>query len=328
VAVLVAIGIVALAQTPPVYAQASEQSVFVSVLRRGEPVTDLTADEFEVKEDGEVREVLRLEPAAAIPMQVAILVDDSYGLTSTLSHVRNGLNDLVDALPDDQQIAFMTFGDHLRTIVDFTTDKTRVKAAASEFVQFSETSAFLTNALVETAFDLRRRGAPRPIIVLITSEGANSATARLRNGRQGSAVVSPRGGQGLSFERVLTVLRETRVAVHSLVVRDVGVPLFSTGPQQSAGVRGLLNDAVGDRDRAAVLGQLPKVTGGGREELGTTSALSELLTRIAAEINNQYRVVYARPAGLIPPTEVEVDVTRRRMRVRATPAHPLVRLVR
>jgi len=85
-----------------------------------------------------------------------------------------------------------------------------------------------------------------------------------------------------------------------------------------------LNDAVGDRDRAVVLGRLPKVTGGGREELETISALSKLLTRIADEIANQCRVTYARPAGLVPPEEIEVDVTRRRMTVRSTPVSTLV----
>jgi VWFA-related protein len=298
----------------------------VSVLRRGSPVTDLTAEEFVVEEDDQQREVLRVEPATT-PMQIAILVDDSYGLTDSLSHVRTGLSELIDALPDGHQMAFITFGDHQRMIVDYTRDKSRLKAAAGEFVQFSDTSSYLTNALVDTAFDLRRRGATRPIIILVTSEGASSATARLRAGRQGGVVTSPRGGEGLGYERVLTVLRETLVAVHSLVVRDVGVPLFATGPDRSAGTRGLLNDSVGDRDRAVVLSKLPSVTGGGREELGTTSALAKLLTGIADEIANQYRVTYARPAGLIPPDEIDVSVTRRGMRVRSTPAHPLVRLV-
>ncbi len=86
---------------------------------------------------------------------------------------------------------------------------------------------------------------------------------------------------------------------------------------------GLLQSGVGEPDRAVVLEQLPSVTGGGREELATTSALSELLTRVADEITNQYLVMYARPEGLIPPTEIEVNVTRRRMTVRSTPAQPL-----
>ena len=46
-----------------------QQSMFVSVIRRGEPVLDLTADEFIIEEDGERREVLRVE-RSEVPVQV------------------------------------------------------------------------------------------------------------------------------------------------------------------------------------------------------------------------------------------------------------------
>ena len=321
-AVAIAVSVAAADRGPGVSAQASEQSVFVSVLQRSAPVLDLSAEEFVVEEDGQLREVLRVEPASIIPMQIAILVDDSRGVTRTLSHMRNGLSDLIDALPNGQQVAFITFGDEMRTVVDYTRDTARLKTAVTRFVTFSETGSYLPNALVATALDLWRRGAIRPIIILVTTEGTNAATGRLSSGAGLPGGVSPRGFLGLGYDRVLNVLRETRSAVHTLVVRGVGVPTFASGASLSTATRGQVREGMGDRDRAALLEQLPKVTGGGREELGTTSALAELLTRIANEVANQYLVTYARPAGLIPPTKIEVSVTRRRMTVRSTPAHP------
>ena len=322
-AVAIAVGVAAADRGPGVSAQANEQSIFVSVLQRDTPIVDLRAEEFVVEEDEQPREVLRVEPASIIPMQVAILVDDSRGVTSALSHMRGGLSDLIDALPDGQQVAFITFGDEMRTVVDYTREKARLRTAATRFVTFSETGSYLPNALVATALDLWKRGAIRPIIILVTTEGTNTATGRLSSGPQVPGGVSPRGFLGLGYDRVLDVLRETRTAVHTLVVRGVGVPTFGAGPSASSSTRGLLREGLGDRDRAALLEQLPKVTGGGREELGTTSALAELLTRIANEVANQYLVTYARPPGLIPPTKIEVSVTRDRMTVRGTPAHPL-----
>ena len=309
-----------------VEAQVVQQSMFVSVIRGGEPVLDMTADEFIVEEDGQAREVLRIE-RADVPMQVAILVDDSQGLAQNLSHVRNGLRELIDKLPDGQQIALITFGDHMTTVVDYTTSKERLKAAATQYVPFSETSSYLMNAVAETAVDLDRRGAIRPIIVLVTSEGANSSTSRLRIDFDSTSVISPRGGQGLGYKLVLDVLREHMVAVHTLVVRgfgDLGTPQFARIPGTSTGTRGAVMMGSGDRDRGAVLEQLPKVTGGGREELGATSALSAMLTRVANEISNQYLLTYARPVGLIPPEEIEVKVTRRRHQVRGTPSRPIM----
>ena len=309
-----------------VQAQVVEQPMFVSVIRRAEPVLDMTADEFIVEEDGQAREVLRIE-RAEVPMQVAILVDDSYGLSQNLSHVRNGLTDLIDNLPDGQQIALIMFGNHMRTVVDYTTNKDRLRAAAGQYAPFSETSTYLSNAIAETAIALDRRGAIRPIIVLVTTEGAHGNTSRINQGRQQGTVLSPTGGQGLDYTVVLDVLRERMVAVHTLVVRgfgNLGTPQFARTNGSSTATRGLVIQSAGDRDRASLLEQLPKVTGGSREEIGASSAVGAMLTRMANHIGNQYLVTYARPVGLIPPEKIEVKVTRRRHQVRSTPSRPII----
>jgi hypothetical protein len=123
---------------------------------------------------------------------------------------------------------------------------------------------------------------------------------------------------------VLDVLRETKVAVHTLVVRARSTATFADTTDLSTATRGLLQQDTGDRDRASLLEQLPKVTGGGRAELGTTSAMPKMLARIGNEISNQYLVTYSRPIGLAPPESVEVKATRRRHRVRHTPSRPIV----
>ena len=54
-----------------------EQHVLVSVLDKdGNPVPDLAAGDFIVRENDMAREVLRVEPASA-PMQIMMLVDTS-----------------------------------------------------------------------------------------------------------------------------------------------------------------------------------------------------------------------------------------------------------
>ena len=310
----------------------SEPSVefaYVSVLRDNQPVGDLTADEFVVEEDGQRRQVIRVGPAL-IPMQVAILVDDSQDLRTAMPHIRIGLNELIDRLPDGQQIALRTFGDQMRTVVDYTDDRVRLKRAATEFVVFSATSGFMLNALVNTALDLQGRGARRPVIVLLTTEGSNAAmrTVGPGGGRRPRDITSPIGvspvsSQGVGFERVLSVLRETRVAVHTLVFRDIGTATFRASPID-AGRFGGLSSGFGEADRLTVLEQLPSVTGGGRVEVGrATSALPELLGRMASEITNQYLVMYARPPVSALPREVAVSVTRQGLTVRSTPALPL-----
>ena len=292
-------------------AQDLEQSAFVSVIRGGDPVLDLTADEFVVEEDGQRRNVLSAE-LADVPVQVAILVDDSPEIGRNLSHVRNGLTALIDNLPDGGHIAFLKFGQELTTVVDYTTEKDAVRAAAAEFAPFSYQSSYLLNAIFQTADDLDRRGAIRPIIVLLTADSSQTRHWATH---------------GLGYDVVLDGLREAMVAVHSVIVRgfeDRSTAQFTVPPgARETFTLPLLGS--GDRDRMALFEQLPKVTGGRREELSATSAIEKTLTRIADEISNQYLVTYARPVGLAPPEKTEVKVTRRRHQVRSTPARPLER---
>ena len=292
-------------------AQDLEQSAFVSVIRGGEPVLDLTADEFVVEEDGQRRNVLSAE-LADVPVQVAILVDDSPEIGRNLSHVRNGLTALIDNLPDGGHIAFLKFGQELTTVVDYTTEKDAVRAAAAEFAPFSYESSYLLNAIFQTTDDLDRRGAIRPIIVLLTADSSQARHWRTH---------------GLGYDVVLDGLREARVAVHSVIVRgfeDKSTAQFTVPPgARETFTLPLLGS--GDRDRLALFEQLPKVTGGRREELSVTSAIEKTMTRIADEISNQYLVTYTRPVGLDPPEKTEVKVTRRRHQVRSTPARPLER---
>jgi len=307
---------------PPIHAQPSAQFLFVSVLDGDTPVRGLAPDEFIVEEDGERREVLRLAQGD-IPMQVALLVDDNLGLTRSLSHIRTGLRELVDALPDDQFMTFITFGDEMRTVVGLTQDRDRIRDAVNEFVLFSESSGFMSNALVETARSLQRQGATRPIIILITTEGSNAALTRVGPGPRISGPVSPQAGQGLGAEQVFRVLRDTRAAVYAMIVRGVGNPTFSRNATDAVRF-GLLQAGIGETDRANILEQLPRVTGGVRQELVTTSSFSPLLLRVANELTHQYLVMYARPPGLVPPTEIDVGVTRPELTTRFTPAPPLV----
>jgi len=335
IAVLVAFGSGASVQ---VQSPETEQSLFVSVIRRGEPVLDLTADEFVVEEDGERRDVLRIERAEE-PMHVAILVDDSRGLVQNLSHIRNGLNELLDALPEGQQIALLTFGgDQVRTIVDYTSDKGRLREEVTRYAAFSESSAYLMNALAGTAIDLDQRGALRPVIILITGEDAITG-----GGSTLGRSVELLGLRGLDAAQALGVLKERMVAVHSLILRGVRDNFavadgFAQPRQVETNAPGVIGPAsprggvdpnrgvprldAGARERARLFEQLPKVTGGIREELGNSSAVPKVLGQIANDISNQYLVTYARPVGLAPADELEVSVTRRRHRVRSTLARP------
>ena len=55
--------------------QAGEAQVYVAALRNDRPVSGLGPDDFRIEEDGDRREVLRVEPAI-VGFDLAVLVDD------------------------------------------------------------------------------------------------------------------------------------------------------------------------------------------------------------------------------------------------------------
>ena len=84
------------------------------------------------------------------------------------------------------------------------------------------------------------------------------------------------------YRTVLDELRASRAILHSLVITRRRLPI--------------VNDAI--REREQTFSEGATLTGGTREDLLTSMALEDALTRVARELKSQYRVVYARPAIL------------------------------
>jgi hypothetical protein len=64
------------------------------------------------------------------------------------------------------------------------------------------------------------------------------------------------------------------------------------------------------RNRAFVIDQGPRETGGIRWDVLAASAFENQLRELAGVLTGQYRVVYARPESLIPPERVEVSAVK------------------
>ena len=103
-------------------------------------------------------------------------------------------------------------------------------------------------------------------------------------------------------DHVLTPLKDASAALHAVVI----------GPGDGGGgTNGL--------ERAIVLDQGTRDSGGRRDNVLSSMALPARLTQIANELTHQYRVTYARPNTLIPPERVTVSAARPGLTARGTP---------
>jgi VWFA-related protein len=271
------------ATASPASAQVEERVIYASVVdQAGQPVTDLTAGDFVVREDRFAREILRVSRAYE-PMQIALLVDNSQALESHVSDLRRGISALVKGLHEANQIALISLASRPTIVVDYTRDLPRLEAGVSRIHAESGTGAYLLDGIRETSIGLVKRDARRPVIVVVTAQGPEMSDR--------------------DHAEVLKELRRSGATLLAIVITMGG---------------GSRTNEHG-REREYVLNEGTNATGGRHEEVGTTSSLEMKLTQVAAELSNQYRVVYAHPQELIPPESIQVSVRRPGLTARGTP---------
>ena len=275
------------------WAQQNERALFVSVTdASGSPVLNLPPSEFLVEEDGAQREVLRVE-ATRKRMQVALLVDTSAAAAFALADIRTGLETLVATLHQDNEIALVTFGGPPRILVESTSRLNRLQDGIGRVFAFSDSASYLLDALVQTARGFERRESPRPVVIVLTSEGTDYSRSSARD--------------------ALEALEATSAATH--------VVILLSRSNVAGGFAGF-DGNVGANDpyqRNLALAQLPEATGGQRRDLLLSSALGRTLRQLTTTLMNQYELVYSRPTSLIPPEEISVRMRRDDLRARATP---------
>lgn len=274
-------------------AQTVERRLIVSVLDEdGAPVTGLPAAGFAVREDDAAREILRVEPAGG-GRQIAVLVDTSEAAMRMVSDLRRGLSAFVDEMREGNRISIISFGGPPRILVETTGDAERLREGIERVFPRGGQAAYLLDALHEVAQGFTRRRAERPVLVALTAEGLDYSNRR---------------GRG-----VLERIAESGAALHVLSVEA----RRGFASQAFGGIAGGvdLRRQVFERDRV-LAGAVE--TGGRHRDLLASSGVEQALRGLAAELRNQYLVVYARPDRLVPPEEVRVSVDRPGLEARGT----------
>jgi len=281
-----ALSVVACALTWPgtLDAQVIHRAMYVSALNdAGAPIPDLGPADFIVREDTMAREVLTVAPAVE-PMQIALLVDTSQAARDDIGHIRAALPGFVTALTTGSvkhEVAIIAIGERPTVFTNYTFNQAELTKGINRIWSTQGSGAYLLDGIIEVCQGFKKRGAQRPVIVAILSEGPELSNRQ--------------------HDQVLDPLRASGAAFHAITL---GLP------------SGSLSDEM--RNRNVVLDEGPRTTGGRREELLTSMALEGRLKLLADELMHQYRVTYARPQSLIPPERVTVAAARPGMTARGT----------
>jgi len=156
--------------------------------KRGRVLSGLTANDFEVLDNGQLRPILSFRSDRQSPLSLAILVDmsGSMSIGSKVAMARQAYDSVLSQLHEGQdEVAIFTFDASLHDRLDFTRDLAVLKGALSDFRPFGTTSLY--DATATAARRLAARSATHKAIIMLT-DGIDTSSEM--NAREVSGLAS------------------------------------------------------------------------------------------------------------------------------------------
>jgi hypothetical protein len=294
----------------PVPQKGANKTVFAVALDAdNKPVTDLTKEEWGVREDGGDRVLVELKPATD-PLDVVLMVDTSKAINSSISELRAALLSFAHAIMDgtpgssmsvfDVAAAAVMVADGKKTKEDV--DKVLSRTIADQ----SETTVFL-EGIVDASKKLAKSPSPRRAIVVVNLDGMPETSA-------------------LQPQQVVQQIIASGASLWAVSYQNTASTLLSNRGGSGAGAAagdskggGIGNGNTG-QNRDIILTRVPPGTGGVRLTIATPNALDVTLGQVAAALAGQYAVTYTRPDGPMP-KQLQMGQVRNGVRV-VYPATP------
>jgi VWFA-related protein len=280
--------------------QSRTRTVYVSVLdKKGQPVTDLQGNEFEIKEGGKTQQVVSAQ-IATTPLRVAVLVSDAG-----TGAFQAGLAHFMQTLLGRAEFALTSVVVQPERFVDFTGDAAALSAAVRRFGPRGRlVGAQLMEAIQQAIKDVKAEGKRAVIVVLRVGAEDNSTIP-------GDDVREQLRKSGAILYVVSTVGAQRQPASQA----RQGISTEQAQLRDSEVAEGALN-------LGQVLGDGSKDSGGRHDQVVSTS-LIEAMKGLGAELLQQYEVTYVLPEGTKPSEKISVSSKRRGVTVRAPSRIPI-----
>jgi VWFA-related protein len=275
--------------------------VDVAVSRKGRAILGLTAEAFEVRDNGVVQDV-ELVSAGEMPLSVVLVLDTSASVAGEkLKRLRGAAGALLDGLAPGDLAALITFSQMVRVRSPLTHDIASVRARIGET---SATGMTAVNDALYVGLGLLQGRRERSVMVLFT-DGADNIS-------------------WLSDSQVATLAREADPVIYAVATiperSDAGVRVTGSQYSYSPGRMGFTSTPAAVRlpdYREALLRRLTDPTGG-RLFVSRRSELTPTFLEVLAEMRTRYLLRYT-PRGVDAAGwhRLEIRVPGRRAEVRA-----------
>jgi VWFA-related protein len=288
----------ALLQTP----QEQERAVFrvathavrvdVFVGRGGRAVSGLTAEDFELHDDGKLQTVERVS-VENIPLNVVLALDTSTSVTGkTLELLRSAASVFVDELGEDDRASILTFSHHLRLRSELTADRLASKRTLQDVEAEGATCWY--DALF-AALEILEPVRDRPMVLLFT-DGADTYS-------------------WLGEDQLLPLVKESNAIVYAITRGEPPtVPDRFTTAERARWRLARQEHA----RRTRVLREVTDESSGRLVETDSYDRLQALFLEILEEMKTRYVLTYSPPEPVREGWhELEVKVKRQGVDVRA-----------
>jgi VWFA-related protein len=213
---------------------------YVSVANAtGVPITGLSAQAFQVQEDGKPVENLQVEPIvdSQEPIATALVIDTSGSMADEekIDRARDAASAFIDALGAKDRVTIVAFSSQVNVVQDYAADHGSLKAALGTLAPKGDTQLY--DAVAQTA---KRQGAQaerrKALIVLTDGDDTKSSASLDASIAAAVAASSPVYAIGLGTDVKKEVLDQLAAATggQSIYVEDAGQlkpALLSIGDQ-------------------------------------------------------------------------------------------------
>jgi Ca-activated chloride channel homolog len=284
-------GVQVVAQQPTFRGAGDAVQVFATVTDGdGRLVTDLTREQFELRDDGKPQPVTVFDNSPR-PIQLVVMLDVSGSMEGNLPLLRAAASQLVTRLLPDDGARVGTFGHSIVISPRFTRNADELRAALPERIA-PDAPTPLWRA-VDNAMSVFDEEGDARRVVLVLSDGKDSAPTSFRE-------------RYVSQVEVIERARREEVMIYAVAMRSRAARRTMPG----IGIGGLQAALIQDLPDPG-LARVAEETGGGFIEIRLGEDLGASFARVADELHSQYLLGFAPPRRDGKVHEIELKVLKR-----------------